>query len=83
MLPAVPTATLSLVRNGFLPFLDGELSSALRASMEGLGIDLAMPDGVASVRAGEDDLTLTLRSGREVRVNTVWPPQAAPATALG
>jgi NAD(P) transhydrogenase len=70
-------------KDTLLPFLDGELSSALRASMVGLGIDLAMPDSVASVKAGEGDFILNLRSGREVRVHTVLAASGRTGNSAG
>ena len=58
-------------RDALLPFLDGEMSAALRARMDGLAITMVMPDGVESVDAGGPDLVVTLRSGRTLVASTL------------
>ena len=63
--------TLVEGKETLLPFLDHELSTALRASMQGLGISFAMPDGLESLKTGEPELTVTLRSGKVLNVHTL------------
>ncbi len=58
-------------KDTLLPFLDGELSRALRSSMQQLGIAFAMSDGPESVETGDAALTVTLRSGRAVAAHTM------------
>lgn len=66
-----------------LPFLDGEVSSALRTSMQGLGITLAMPDGVDSVKAGDADLAVSLRSGKVLDVHTLLAASGRTGNSAG
>ena len=63
--------TLVEGKETLLPFLDGEISSTLRTSMQGLGIAFAIPDAVESVKAGEPELTIALRSGRVLTAHTL------------
>ena len=58
-------------KDTLLSFLDGEMSAALRARMEGLGITMVMPDSVESVEAGGADITVTLRSGSALVASTL------------
>jgi NAD(P) transhydrogenase len=66
-----------------LPFLDHELSSALRSSMQGLGIAMTMPDAVESVKAGDADLALTLRSGRVLHAHTLLAASGRTGNSAG
>lgn len=66
-----------------LPFLDHELSCALRSSMQGLGIAMTMPDAVASVKAGDADLALTLRSGKVLHAHTLLAASGRTGNSAG
>jgi NAD(P) transhydrogenase len=54
-----------------LPFLDAELSAALRTGMEGLGITVVAPERVKSCEAADGSVTLTLGSGAQVSGDAV------------
>jgi NAD(P) transhydrogenase len=64
---------VSLIDSGprLLPFLDAELSTALRAGMERLGIRIVAPERVKSCAAGDGSVTLTLGSGEEIEGDAV------------
>ncbi len=70
-------------KDTLLPFLDRELSASLRTSMQGLGITMAMPDAVESVKPGDADLAVTLRSGKVLRVRTLLAASGRTGNSAG
>jgi NAD(P) transhydrogenase len=58
-------------RDRLLPFLDGEISGALKKGMEHLGICFHMPRRVASCEAGDESVTLRLEGGESVTADAV------------
>jgi NAD(P) transhydrogenase len=58
-------------RETLLPFLDGEFSALLRERVESLGVEMLLPDAVDSVQSGPEHLTMNLKSGRHLQVETI------------
>jgi NAD(P) transhydrogenase len=54
-----------------LPFLDREISERLAARMQGLGLRLRMPDGLAGVELASPEVGLSLKSGARLAVENV------------
>jgi NAD(P) transhydrogenase len=63
--------TLIEARDVLLPFLDRELSVALKQAMVRLGVDMATPERVSSCHADDHAATITLASGRVVHADAV------------
>jgi NAD(P) transhydrogenase len=62
---------VSLVHNKdiLLPFLDHDISIALKKSLSRMGINLLMPENVVSCIANENELELKLDSGKKVQTD--------------
>ena len=58
-------------RAGLLPFLDGDISSALKKSMEKMGIHMAMPEVVMSCSARPEAVVLEFESGGVIETPSV------------
>ena len=58
-------------RDLLLPFLDAEVSQALAAAMASAGIEFHRNERAETCRAGADGITLTLSSGRVLRIDAV------------
>jgi hypothetical protein len=58
-------------RDVLLPFLDSEVSAALTRAMGANGIELHWGERVAECNCEEDEITLTLQSGRIVHTEAV------------
>lgn len=63
--------TLVEQKDRLLPFLDAELSAALKARMIELGVNMAMPDSVKTVDTSGRLIKLGLESGRTLEVRAV------------
>jgi NAD(P) transhydrogenase len=63
--------TLVHSRETLLPFLDYEVSSALKKSMSKIGINLLMPEKVESCNVNTNGIDLKLSSGRVCRTEVV------------
>jgi NAD(P) transhydrogenase len=62
--------TLTEGRDRLLGFMDGEISQALAASMEKIGIELILNETIDAIETGEK-LNVKLKSGRVLAVDTV------------
>jgi len=63
--------TLIEQREKIIPFLDGEMGGLLRARMEAMGVQFAMPDSVEACDSSGSPIKLQLKSGKVLEVSTV------------
>ncbi len=58
-------------RETLLGFLDPEISGALKQGMIKLGVEMVMPDRVATCEATKEHIDITLKSGKKLEVDAV------------